>query len=97
MDLEVTPEAAEVLKRSLDLARLDPASAGIRLRGAKALGGGFDVQVELAETALGDERTVEAAGLRLFVDPQVEAEFPNPLVTLEPQHEVVVVRSRGPS
>ena len=96
MELEVTPEAIEVLKRSLELGSVDPAKGGIRLRGSKALGGGFDVQVELADGAGPDEQTIEAGGIRLFVDPRVTEAIPDPIVTLEPQHEVVVVRAKDP-
>ncbi len=45
MGIEVTDEAIEVLRRSLDLGGVDPTTGGIRLRGATGLGGGFDVQV----------------------------------------------------
>ena len=93
MSLEVTPEAAAVLRRSLELAGLDPASeAGVRLRAATALGGGSDVQVELAEGPLGGELTVTQEGIKVFVDPSVSALYPDALVALEPHHETVVVR-----
>jgi hypothetical protein len=92
MALEVTAEAREVLTRSLELAGVDPATGGIRLRAARALGGGTDVQVELAEGPEGDEKVVEIEGLRLFVDPQLHEAVPNPVIAVEPQHETVVVR-----
>ncbi len=92
MSLEITPEAVEVLRRSLELGRVDPATGGIRLRGATGLGGGFDVQVELADRPLEGETSIEKEGLRLFVDPSISERFPQALVALEPQHEVVVVR-----
>jgi Fe-S cluster assembly iron-binding protein IscA len=94
MAIELTPEAAEVLKRSLELGGVG-AGGGIRLRAARALGGGVDVQVELAAGPEAGETTVERAGVRLFIDPEVLRAVPDPVVTLEPQHETVVVRPRG--
>jgi hypothetical protein len=93
MDIEVTVEARAVLRRSLELGGLDLASAGIRLRAARGLGGGVDVQVELAEGP-GDHETVVSAGdVRIFVDPAVGDAYPRGAVlALEPQHDVVVVR-----
>jgi Fe-S cluster assembly iron-binding protein IscA len=93
VSIEVTPEAAEVLRRSLDMSQVDPASGGIRLRGSVALGGGFDVQVELAEAPAEGEDVVEDRGVRLFVGSDITNAFPRAIVALEPQHEVVVVRA----
>jgi Fe-S cluster assembly iron-binding protein IscA len=90
--IEVTPEALEVLKRSLELGGVDPTTGGVRLRAARGLGGGVDVQVELAEGPLEGEATIEAEGLHLFVDPEVTKALPHALVALEHQHETVVVR-----
>ena len=47
--IEITAEAIEVLKNSLEIAKHDPERVGVRLRGSRALGGGFQVQVEFAE------------------------------------------------
>jgi Fe-S cluster assembly iron-binding protein IscA len=92
MGIEVTEEAASVLRRSLELGGIESDAAGIRLRAARGLGGGIDVQVELAESPLENETIVEAEGIRLFVDPEVTRALPEAVVALEPQHEVVVVR-----
>lgn len=92
MAIEVTEEAIEVLRRSLELGNVDPNSGGVRLRGARGLGGGVDVQVELADGPLEEETIVERAGLRIFVDPSVTEAFPEAVVAIEPQHETVVVR-----
>lgn len=92
MTVEVTEEAIEVLKRSLELGNVDPATGGVRLRGARALGGGVDVQIELADGPAEGETLVEAGGLRLFVDPNVTDALPDAVVAVEPQHETVVVR-----
>lgn len=95
MDIEITDEAVEVLRRSLELGNVDTATGGVRLRTARALGGGVDVQVELADGPLEGESTVEKDGIRVFVDPSLSEAVPDPIVTVEPQHENVVVRPRG--
>jgi hypothetical protein len=97
MPIEVTEEAAQVLRRSLELGGLESSSAGIRLRGARGLGGGFDIQVELAEGPLEGESSVRCGDLNLFVDPLITEAIPDAVVALEPQHEVVVVRPADPT
>jgi Fe-S cluster assembly iron-binding protein IscA len=97
MSIEVTPEAVEVLKRSLELAQLSPETNGVRLRGSRGLGGGFDVQVEMADGALEGEETIQCSGLNLFIDPQVRVAIPDAVVTVEPQHETIVVRPVEPA
>ena len=97
MPIEVTEEAAEVLRRSLELGNVDPASGGIRLRGARGLGDGFDIQVELAEGALEGETSVKCGDLNLFIDPQITQAIPDAVVALEPQHETIVVRPNDPA
>lgn len=92
MGMEITEEAVEVLARSLMLGGVDRASGGARLRGAHGLGGGFEVQVELADGPLEGEQVVERDGVRVFVDPSVLAAFPEAIVAVEPQHETIVVR-----
>jgi Fe-S cluster assembly iron-binding protein IscA len=98
MGIEVTREAAEVLRRSLELGGVDPAGAGgVRLRGSHGLGGGFDIQVELAEKPLEGEEVVVGDGVRLFVDPRVTESIPDAVVAVEPQHQTIVVRPADPS
>lgn len=92
MAIEVTESAAEVLRRSLELGGVDGSSGGIRLRGARSLGGGFDVQVELAEGPLEGDETIEAHGVRIFVGADVREAMPDAVVDLELQHDVVSVR-----
>lgn len=96
MSIEVTPEAAEVLRRSLDMSRVNPGSGGIRIRGSVALGGGFDVQVELADSPIAGEQVVEDKGVRLLIGEDITRAMPDAIVALEPQHEVVVVRPAPP-
>lgn len=97
MALCITPEAAAVLRRSLEMASVDSSSdAGVRLRGAKALGGGSNVQVELAAGLSPGETKVEYEGINIYVDPSVADLYPDAVVALEPQHETIVVRPVGP-
>ena len=96
MPITVTDEAAQVLRRSLELGGVDPLAGGVRLRGAHGLGGGMDIQVELADGPLEGETVVQEAGIRLFVDPAIERVFPNPVIAVEPQHDIVVVRPESP-
>ncbi|MBW3594800.1 MAG: hypothetical protein KY391_04410, partial [Actinobacteria bacterium] len=91
MSIDVTPEAVEVLKRSLALA---PHAAGVRLVAATGLGGGVSVQVELADGPHEGETRLEQEGLHIFIDPSLTEAVPDALVTVEPQHERVVVRPR---
>lgn len=92
MSIEVTDEAVEVLRRSLEMGNVDARRGGVRLRGARGLGGGMDIQVELAESPLEEESVIERDGVRIFVDPEVTRAIPDAVVAVEPQHEVVVVR-----
>ncbi|MFN2526028.1 MAG: hypothetical protein ABR505_07160 [Actinomycetota bacterium] len=93
MAIQVTDEAADALRRSLDLAGIDQATGGVRLRAAKSLGGGLDVMIEFADRPSDDEQIEEEQGIRLFVHPELHSLVANPIVVLEPQHERVVVRS----
>ena len=93
MGLEVTPEALDVLRRSLRLADISPDSGGgVRLRSVHALGGGARIEVELADAPGENETVIESEGVRIFVDGSVTALFPDAVVTVEPQHETIVVR-----
>lgn len=92
MPVTVTPEAIELLKNSLELAKHDPDRIGVRLRGARALGGGFQVQVEFAAAPDPSDEVVAQEGIRLFVAPEVLEAYPDALVTVEPMHDIVTVR-----
>jgi uncharacterized protein YneR len=92
MGIEVTDDAVEVLRNSLEIAKHDPHSVGVRLRGSRALGGGFQVQVEFAEQPDDGDTLVERDGIRIFVSQEVLATYPDALVTVEPMHDIVTVR-----
>ena len=95
MDIEITDEAVDVLRRSLELAGLDPATTGVRLRAAHGLGGGVSIQLEFAADPDPGEELVETGGVRLFVPADLTETVPNPVVAVEPQHDRVVVRPKG--
>lgn len=97
MSIEVTGDALEVLKRSLQLGRVDPEKGGIRLRATRGLTGGFTVQVELAEGPLEGEETLRNEGLNIFIGTDITEAMPDAVVGVEPEHERIVVRpaSRG--
>lgn len=83
--IHVTPRAAEVLRRGLETARLDPALAGIRVW----LAGGA------ARTAFADEpepgdTTVEAGGIRVYVAASVTAGGPA-AIDVSAEHDTIVV------
>ncbi len=93
MSIQVTEEAATVLRRSMHLAGIDASTGGVRLRAAQSLGGGLNVMVEFADKPGDDEDIEEEQGIRLFVHPDLHRLVADPIVVLEPQHERVVVRS----
>ena len=92
MTIQVTEEAIDVLRRSLELGSVDPAAGGVRLRAARGLDGRLDIQVELADGPQVGETTVQASDVRLFVDPVVSQAIPNAVVAVEPEHDLIVVR-----
>lgn len=95
MSLEVTDEAIEMLARSLEMGGIDKQRGGVRLRAARGLGGGTDIQVELAEGPSAGESIMERDGVRIFVDPSVAEAFPDAVVALDPQHDTIVIRPVG--
>lgn len=91
MGIEITDDAVEVLRRALRMGGVGD-GGGVRLRPARGLGGGADVQVEFADGPLPGEAVIEKGGMRVFVDPGVTETIPDAVVAVEPQHEVIVVR-----
>jgi Fe-S cluster assembly iron-binding protein IscA len=90
MTIEVTEEAVDLLSRSLEAS----GAGAVRLRTTRALGGGMEVQVEFADEPSEGEQEIKTGGIRIFVDPEVTETYPDALVTVEPQHETIVVRPR---
>jgi Fe-S cluster assembly iron-binding protein IscA len=95
MPVEVTEEAAAVLRSSLELAGIDTTTGGARLHAARGLGGGLNIQVELADGATRGEAIIETGGIRIFIDPGVTEAIPDAIVAVEPQHDRIVVRPSG--
>jgi Fe-S cluster assembly iron-binding protein IscA len=95
MAVEITEEAVEVLRGSLELAGVDTTTGGARLHAATGLGGGLNIQVELAEGAVQGEEVIEIGGIRIFIDPGVTKAIPDAIVAVEPQHDRIVVRPAG--
>lgn len=95
MAIEVTPQAIEMLARSLELGGVDPKTGGVRLRAARSLGSGVALQVELAEGASPGEDIIEKHGVRIFLDPTFVDAYPDALVVLDPEHDRIAVRPAG--
>src|SRR3990170_587218 len=93
MAIRVTDQAMKVLKRSMELGKVDPDMGGIRLRGSRSLSGGFHVQVEFAGSPDAGDEVVPLEGLNLFVDPALLSAIEDPVVDLEAEHERIIVRS----
>ena len=92
MPIDVTDEAIEVVRRSLQLAGVATAPRGARVRATKGLGGGLEFQVELADGPRPGDEVIERNGVTLFVDPRVSEAMPDAVIAVEPQHETIVVR-----
>lgn len=93
MTIKIEDDALAVLKRSMELGNVDPELGGIRLRGARSLSGGFNVQVEFAETAPAGDEVLQVEGLNVFIDPALLSAIPDPVIALTPEHETIVVTS----
>jgi hypothetical protein len=61
--IRVSPRAVEVLRRALEVGRMDPARVGIRV----TIAPGGELRTGFAEDSEQGEQTVEAGGVRLFV------------------------------
>lgn len=94
MAIEITSEAVGLLRRSLEMGGLDPALVSVRLRMTKSLGGGLDLQVEFVDTPGPDDVVIDEAGVRILLDPGLTELGPDMIVTVEPQHERIVLRPR---
>jgi Fe-S cluster assembly iron-binding protein IscA len=89
--IEITPAAAEVLRRSLELVGAGGSSLGVRLRQA-----GGEVRPRFApEPSPGDE-TLELEDLRVFVDRRILEEHGDVVIDVTAEHETIVVRPAQP-
>lgn len=87
MSVRITPEALDVVRRSLELAKLDPAQAGVRLREA-----GGQVMPRFARGPEPTDEVVEAGGLRLFVERRIVERYADVEIAVSDEHERLILR-----
>jgi Fe-S cluster assembly iron-binding protein IscA len=87
--VEVTPQARELIARSLELARHDPAEVGVRLRLV-----GDEVMPRFAPAPEATDEVVETEGVRVFVDARILAIAPDVVIAVSEEHERLVVRPK---
>jgi len=84
-EVVITPRAADVLRRGLDAARLDPSAFGVRVWVAAGQArSGFADEPERGDT------TVEAGGMRIFVNESVTQDGPA-AIDVSAEHDQIVV------
>lgn len=85
MSIEITPRAVEILRRGLEVARLDPSAFGVRLR-STARG----MQTEFAEAPEPGDEVVETGGIRIFVARDLAGRGPR--IDASDEHDQIIVR-----
>lgn len=85
MSVHITPDALEVLRRSIEMAGIT--DGGVRLRPA-----GGEIRPRFASGPEEGDEIVEAEGVRVFVDPRITAETPDVEIGVTAEHETLVVR-----
>lgn len=88
MSVRITSEALDIVRRSLELAKLDPAEAGVRLREA-----GGQVMPRFAREPEPTDEVVEADGLRLFVERQLVERYADAEIAVSDEHERLILRA----
>lgn len=81
-----------MIRRSLELAKLDPSQSGVRLRRA-----GGEIRPRFVTEPQPTDEVVEAGGIRVFVAREIVAEHPEAEIAVTPEHETLVVRDVGSS
>jgi Fe-S cluster assembly iron-binding protein IscA len=84
----VTPQALEVVRRSLELAGADANDMGVRLRIA-----GGTVRPRFVATPEDEDEVVEAEGIRVFIARSIIDKYGEVEVDVTPEHETLTVRS----
>jgi Fe-S cluster assembly iron-binding protein IscA len=84
--MRLTPEAVALVRRSLELANLNPASAGVRVREA-----GGELRPRFVASPEPTDEIVEADGVRVFVDPRLAASRPEAVIGVSHEHERLVL------
>lgn len=85
MTVRITPEAVDVIRRSLELANADPTQMAVRLRAA-----GGAIRPRFVTDGEPGDAFVEAEGIRVFVagslvDGDIE-------IAVTPEHETLTIR-----
>lgn len=87
MSVSITPDALALVRRSLELAKLDPARAGVRLRRA-----GGEVMPRFATDPEAGDEVVEEDGVRVFVARPIADSAVRIEIGVSDEHERLVVR-----
>lgn len=87
MSVHITTAAVGVIRRSLELAKLDPGESGVRLRIA-----GGEVRPRFARAPGADDEVVEVEGIRVFIAPEIVARHPDVEIGVSEEHETLLVR-----
>lgn len=87
MGVTLTPEAVEVIRRSLELAGADTDELGVRLRVA-----GGQVRPRFAPAPEPGDVVVEAGDVRVFVERSVAESHPEVEIAVSAEHDTLVVR-----
>jgi hypothetical protein len=84
--MRLTPQAIDLVRRSLAQAKLDPATAGVRLREV-----GGELRPRFVEGPEAGDHVIEADGLRIFIHPQLAERAPDAVVGVSQEHEQLVL------
>lgn len=87
MGVRVTPEAVELIRRSLELAEADPSKVGVRLRVA-----GGEVRPRFVPEPEEGDAVVDVEGIRIFVAGEIVRELGEVEVAVTPEHGRLVIR-----
>lgn len=87
MGVSVTPEALELIRRSLELAGADPSEVGVRLRVA-----GGEVRPRFVPGPQEGDVVVEREGMRIFVAGDIVRELGDVEVAVTPEHGRLEIR-----
>jgi iron-sulfur cluster assembly protein len=83
----LTAAAVEVIKHSLELAKVDPSKVGVRLRVA-----GGEVRPRFVEGPQDGDETVDAEGIRVFIAKTIIDELGDVIVDVTAEHGRLTVR-----
>lgn len=87
MGVRLTPQAVDVIRRSLELQQADPSEMGVRLRRA-----GGAIRPRFAIDPEPGDVVVESDGVRVFIEAGIAAEHDEVEVAVSDEHDELVVR-----